>query len=447
LTRADDVMHRLQTALAQLEKIERRDPILQACIAGVGRLEALLARRPRVVILGEVNAGKTSLADLLLGARVLPASVVANTQMPVVIRHAERMTVDAVTVEGRVSLLDNDDAPFNGASIERLEIGLPNARLKEFEIVDTPAASATETADVTGDIRIWCTVATRAWTESERMKWSTLPRHVRRNALLVATHKDALEHPGDADKIEWRLRSTAGDMFRDVSLVSAADAASRGPSGMPSDAGAAAFVIQVRTLAFEIQERRALKVDRLARRLARLTLHHLLRAGLRSAEARILQDWEIDCARLLARLDEPASGELIPVLEQLLRRFAQAMHEVMPDYIGQHGRWSPSPSRDPARPATSGPSAKRYARLVAADLSSLLRMSLARSGLRDEGLYASYYAAQRALLPLARMDETIDELGSLLVPRATNEARPGTDKRASNSGSLQARLSVASMML
>lgn len=444
---ADDVLQRLRAALGQLDTIERRDPVLQACIRGVGQLEALLARRPRVVILGEVNSGKTSLADLLLGARVLPASVVANTQLPIAIRYADTMTVDAVTDEGRLSLIGNDDdAPLAGIAIQRLEIGLPNPRLKEFEIIDTPAASAAYLQDVTGDIRIWCTVATRAWTESERAKWSALPRHIRHNALLVATHKDALEHPGDAAKIEWRLRSSAGDMFRDVSIVSAADTASRGPSGMPADAGAAALVIQVRALAAEIQERRATKVDRLARRLARLTLHHLLRAGLRSAEARILQEWEIDCARTLARLEDHASGNLVPVLEQLLRRFAQAMQQVTPGSIGQHGRWSPPSGRERGRRATSGPSAQRYARLIAADLTSLLRISLARSGLRDANLYASYYAAQRALLPLARMDETVDELGSMLVP-ATEDAHLKPNQRVPNPGSLQAKLSIAAMMV
>jgi hypothetical protein len=76
-------------------------------------------------------------------------------------------------------------------------------------------------ANTDGDIRIWCTVATRAWTESERVYWSGLPRRNWRNALLVATHKDALEEAGDAAKIEWRLRAAAGEMFRDIILVSA----------------------------------------------------------------------------------------------------------------------------------------------------------------------------------------------------------------------------------
>ncbi|MEI9899408.1 MAG: hypothetical protein WDN31_03910 [Hyphomicrobium sp.] len=46
--------------------------------------------------------------------------------------------------------------------------------MTEFEILDTPAPSETGAVSFDGDIRIWCTVATRAWTESERSVWSGL---------------------------------------------------------------------------------------------------------------------------------------------------------------------------------------------------------------------------------------------------------------------------------
>ena len=63
---------------------------------------------------------------------------------------------------------------------------------------------------VDGDIRIWCTVATSPWTESERAFWSALSHDVAQR-VLVATHKDALEDSGDVTKIEWRLRAAAGE--------------------------------------------------------------------------------------------------------------------------------------------------------------------------------------------------------------------------------------------
>ena len=222
-----------------------------------------------------------------------------------------------------------------------LEIGLPSERLKEFEILDTPALSDWDGADIDGDIRIWCTVATRAWTESERVYWSALPRRNWRNALLVATHKDALEEASDAAKIEWRLRAAAGDMFRDIILVSATDAGkSRRTNGRPSDASAITLLGQVRVWAAEIRERRARKVEKIVRRLARLTFHRLARGTLRLTEARILREWEADCASLIERHGQRAGRSR--------QRHARAC------CAGSPRRWSwPVPAASSAR--TAGP--------------------------------------------------------------------------------------------
>jgi len=415
--RAHEVLTRLEDARRQLESIAHRDPVIDACTAGLARMAALLARPPRVVILGEVNSGKTSVADLLLGVSLLPAGVVANTRLPLLISYAETTALYAVGEERRLLSADDIDAVISDMQIRALEIGLPNDILKEFEILDTPAPAEIEDEEIAGDIRIWCTVATRAWTESERVRWSGLPRRNWHNALLVATHRDALESSTDAAKIEWRLRSAAGDMFRDVTLVSATDAArSRRVNGRPSDDSAVALVGQIRVWAAEIRERRASKVEKLARSLARLTFHQLVRAQLKAPEAKILKDWEIDCARLLGRLDD-ASGDLIEVAREMLHRFAKAMQQTRPDSIGRDGAWSlPSAAAAPRR-STNGPAARRYARLIAADLTALLRGELARLGLRDTALAADYEAAKAALLPLARLDAVFDELGALVVPR------------------------------
>ncbi len=287
---ADDLLTVLQNARRQLEALHRYDQALAVCAAGLARMEAVLARPPRVVILGEVNSGKTAVAGLLLGMGLLPSSVVANTRLPILIRYAETTALYGVDGDTRRPLTDGslDELPA-GAGFKSLEIGLPSERLTEFEILDTPAPSETGAVSFDGDIRIWCTVATSAWTESERSVWSGLARRNWHNALLVATHKDALEEPSDAAKIEWRLRAAAGDMFRDIILVSATDAGkSRQADVRTSDAGAITLLGQVRVWAAEIRERRARKFEMIVRRLARLTMHQLDRGAMKSAEARIL---------------------------------------------------------------------------------------------------------------------------------------------------------------
>ena len=134
-------------------------------------------------------------------------------------------------------------------------------------------------------------------------------------------------------------------MFRDIILVSATDAGkSRRTNGRPSDASAVTLLGQVRVWAAEIRERRARKVETIVRRLARLTFHRLARGTLRLTEARILKEWEVDCASLIGGMGN-APGDLANVTRDLLRRFAQAMEMVRPgqhrapDPLARRGRW------------------------------------------------------------------------------------------------------------
>jgi hypothetical protein len=68
------------------------------------------------------------------------------------------------------------------------------------------------------------------------------------------------------------------------------------------------------------------------------------------------------------------------------------------------------------------PAARRFARLIAADLTALLRIELARTGLREPALYADYAMARAILLPLANLDSVFDDLGQLLASSASATA-------------------------
>jgi hypothetical protein len=197
--------------------------------------------------------------------------------------------------------------------------------------------------------------------------------------------------------------------------VSAADAAkSRRSNGRPSDASAIALLAQIRVWAGEIRDRRARKIETIARRLARLTFHQLARAPLRPAEARLLKDWEADCARLLARL-AGAPNDLADVMQQMLRRFSHAMEQVQPGSIGDQAQRPAAANGRTPRRLLRGSAARRFAGLIAADLTALLRIELARVGLRDASRFPDIAAAKAALLPLARLDLDLDELDALLA--------------------------------
>ena len=126
-----------------------------------------------------------------------------------------------------------------------------------------------------------------------------------------------------------------------------------------------------------------------------------------------------------------APGDLANVMRELLRRFAQR------DGAGpsrQHrarrtaGRGAAARAR--AR-RSAGSAARRFAKLIAADLTALLRIELARAGLRDPSLFADYAAARGILLPLARLDLEFDAVESLLAsgrPREAAIAVPSTEQ-------------------
>ncbi len=334
---AHELLRLAQDARLHLAQLNLAEPAVQICTAGLARLETILAQPPRIAIMGEVNSGKTSVADILLGAGVLPPSVVANTHVPVLIKYADDVCLDAITQQGRRRLTDEglDDLP-SGLQLKRIEIGLPSIRLLAFEILDTPGGYSPGFGQPDAQIFIWCTVATRAWTESERAHWSQLPLRCRRNALLVATHKDALAQPADIDKVEQRLHRAAADMFRDVVLVTATGSPRPGMrpylEAPPLDQGADFLLDRIAAWTAEISARRARKAEKIIRHLARLTFHRLMPGPLTPTRRRSSKSGSATAPSCLpALMSSPASAAR--AVQELLARFAHSVNEAR---AGQH---------------------------------------------------------------------------------------------------------------
>lgn len=413
------LLAKIENARSELAAAKLPDKAVTYCIAGLERMERVLARAPRVAILGEINSGKTSVADLLLGAGLLPTSVVANTQVPVLIRYADATTLFAVTQNGRQRLTDYgpDELP-SGLELRSIEIGLPSDKLLDFQILDTPSLGELDKIVADAEIFIWCTVASRAWTESERAQWSALPQRCWRNGFLVATHVDSLQNAEDVTKIEQRLRAVTAPMFRDVVLVSAASASEEGAVGpVRQDGGAEALIERVTAMADEITERRALKAEKIIRRLARLTFHNLASTQLKTEAANQLKDFEARTAQLLDDLEQ-GSASLASVIEGLLREFAHAVEQARPGAV-----YRQSPSREIAAAGAGSAvgwplrtaAGQRFARLLAADLTALLRIELARWGLRDPAKDIEYRTVRSVLLSLADLGGAFDALGDILL--------------------------------
>jgi hypothetical protein len=215
----------LRDAQAKLRLRADRAPGVIGCADALARLEARMSGKPRVVVLGEGNAGKTSLVNLLLDQVLLPESVIANTCRPVVLRFAETVAVEGVTRTGRLDLTRHDTEPPDRSVLHRLEVAIPSPRLASFDLVDTPALSTPAELDPLGlgpaDLLLWCTVAMQAWKESERRLWMAIPGRRRGRDILVATHQDGLRDDDDRRKVRARLAAETAGCFGAIAFACA----------------------------------------------------------------------------------------------------------------------------------------------------------------------------------------------------------------------------------
>lgn len=414
------VPERLRAARERLVGTNINDEALAVCISGLARIEEALRRPLRVVVLGESNAGKTSVTDLLIGQGLLPTGVISNTQVPVLITYAETAAIYGLDHAGtRIRVDSTSDDALTDLPYLALQVALPIERIRSYQILDTPPSASPASFVGDADIVIWCTVATRAWTESERAAWAALPRRCSRHALLVATHKDGLDTEEDVAHVTARLKSLTSGEFRDVVLV---DAESVRDGSQPSDEdgaanGADALRVALSRLAADITERKARKAEKIVRRLARLTFHQFGRDEVRSEAAELLMRWETQARHLLERLEAGTQG--VPeTIEALLAAYAACAEKLRPGVVrGEDTILAPAAARALTAPMRWPRQTSATTRLVgtlAADLTGLLRMLAGHSTFADPAVRAEYQTARAIVLALADLDGAFDALGRML---------------------------------
>jgi len=281
------VVQQLRQARIRLEQAKSPELQLNSAIRALWRTELRLDRPLRLAVLGEINAGKSSLANLLAGIESLPTAVICNTTIPTLLYHAREPEVFVAHHGGRRERLKGDQAPSQ-RSIFRIEVGLPAARLRALQVLDLPALS-----DVRGgpevdlalhrvDAAIWCTMSTQAWKESERVAWSMLPTRLHRRGILVSTHCDLLHEAADRHKLLARLREDVGTSFRSIVLLSTVEALGVMGSDRQGMAGAAwlasgaeTFGAELASLLSELRDERAAAALRMTSRVAQRALSRI----------------------------------------------------------------------------------------------------------------------------------------------------------------------------
>lgn len=208
------------------------------------------ARKPRVALMGEFSAGKSTLSNILLGGQAIPVQVTATTLPPVWISAgtADPVVVDYEGQETTIPLQDLAQITHREASLIRMEM---EADLLELcDLIDMPGVSDPNMpAEVwlsmldEIDCVIWCTHANQAWRQSEAAIWERVVEQTNGQNLLLITQFDKLQSDRDRRRLLSRVKRETEGLFEAVYPVSLLPAIKAGPDyELPPDGDIAQFL-------------------------------------------------------------------------------------------------------------------------------------------------------------------------------------------------------------
>ena len=208
-----------------------------------------LTRKPRIAIMGEFSSGKSTLCNVLMGARPLLEKVTATQLPPVWLSYgpddAYTMGLDGVAYD--LNLADLEDVSLE--TTEHVRIFMKSDILRYTDLIDMPGISDPSMSSEVwermahlADGVLWCTHATQAWRQSESGVWSTFPHDIRRNSLLLITRFDKIVSDTDKAKVVKRVSHEVEGLFADVYPISLLKAMTAGEDeGKWIESGAEAF--------------------------------------------------------------------------------------------------------------------------------------------------------------------------------------------------------------
>ncbi|MEM9797853.1 MAG: dynamin family protein [Pseudomonadota bacterium] len=225
-----------------------------------GRVSGMKGRRPRIALMGEFSAGKSTLSNLLLGARPLPEKVTATRLSPVWITKGSNDPV-RVGLDGSempVLLHEIESVPIEETRYIRLQ--LDSKILDYCDLIDFPGISDPNMDSIVWervleevDAVLWCTHATQAWRQSEAAVWETVSEEVRARSLLLVTRFDKLTTDRDRGRVLRRLEVETAGLFRKIYPLALLQALNAGDDQAAWEgSGAAVFADNLMDLLREI---------------------------------------------------------------------------------------------------------------------------------------------------------------------------------------------------
>ncbi|SMY07289.1 dynamin family protein [Flavimaricola marinus] len=180
-----------------------------------------IGRKPCIALMGEFSAGKSTLANLLIGQDPLPVQIVATQLPPVRISYGreEPFCVDHDGAHCPVDL--HDLASLDIDRVAYIQIYSTEDLLRHCDLLDMPGISDPNiSSDVwesmidQADGVLWCSHATQAWRQSEAAVWAELPDTLYPRSLLLLTRADKLRSETDRNRVLRRVEKETDGLFR-----------------------------------------------------------------------------------------------------------------------------------------------------------------------------------------------------------------------------------------
>lgn len=183
--------------------------------------------------MGEFSAGKSTLANLLLGTSYLPVQVVATQLPPVLISKGDGAPyrVDLEGGQHPVDLAALAEVPLENTA--HIHIFSGAELLDRCDLIDMPGISDPNMSPEVWqrlisvvDGVIWCSHATQAWRQSEASVWGQMDPALYDNSILLLTRIDKLISQHDRGRVIRRVRKETEGLFAHclpISLLQATD--------------------------------------------------------------------------------------------------------------------------------------------------------------------------------------------------------------------------------
>lgn len=226
----------LVSTLTELRDLVALEPRLEQFLPRIHDLLSTLDSPLSVAILGEFNAGKSTLVNAILGEEVVPMGVLPTTAHPCIMGYGPRKGARIVYEDGRLKDVDFATARklmrAEAESIARLDYTYPHPELRSLNYWDTPGFNALdprheELADQTlaeAEAIIWILDANQALKETEFARLRSIPDAGLRVLLVlnkIDRFGDEEERVDKVEEIVEYLQENTGDDVLDILAISA----------------------------------------------------------------------------------------------------------------------------------------------------------------------------------------------------------------------------------